>query len=79
MCSQDAPVRIAMWSGPRNSSTALMRAWENRPDTTVCDEPFYAYYLNRTGLIHPGHNEIIESQPTEWVTVKTKTTTGILV
>ncbi len=38
-------VRIAMWSGPRNISTAMMRAWENRPDTVVVDEPFYGYYL----------------------------------
>ena len=36
------PLRIAMWSGPRNISTAMMRAWENREDTDVCDEPFYA-------------------------------------
>ena len=43
-------VRVAMWSGPRNISTAMMRAWENRPDTVVVDEPFYAAYLVRTGL-----------------------------
>ena len=36
-----------MWSGPRNISTAMMRAWENRPDTVVVDEPFYAHYLAR--------------------------------
>src|SRR5207302_710674 len=42
-----APVRIAMWSGPRNISTAMMRAWGNRPDTFVIDEPFYAFYLNK--------------------------------
>ena len=35
-------VRLAMWSGPRNISTAMMRAWENRPDTVVVDEPLYA-------------------------------------
>ena len=47
------PKRIAMWSGPRNISTALMRAWENRPDTTVVDEPLYAHYLLQTlSLIH---------------------------
>jgi sulfotransferase family protein len=38
-------VRIGVWSGPRNISTALMRAWENRPDTWVVDEPLYAHYL----------------------------------
>ena len=42
--------RIAMWSGPRTVSTALMRAWENRPDTAVVDEPLYAFYLDRTGI-----------------------------
>ena len=46
-------VRLAMWSGPRNISTALMRSWENRPDTRVVDEPLYAYYLAETGLNHP--------------------------
>ncbi len=58
-------VRVAMWSGPRNISTAMMRAWENRPDTVVVDEPFYAAYLARTGLDHPGREEVIASQPTE--------------
>ena len=51
--------RIAMWSGPRNISTALMRSWENRPDTVVADEPLYAHYLARTGIDHPGRDEII--------------------
>lgn len=59
-------VRIAMWSGPRNISTALMRAWENRPDTTVHDEPLYAHYLHQTGLPHPGAADIIAAQPTDW-------------
>ena len=56
---------VAMWSGPRNISTAMMRAWENRPDTVVVDEPFYAAYLARTGSDHPGRDEVIASQPTE--------------
>ncbi len=51
-----SPTRIAMWSGPRNISTALMRAWENRPDTAVVDEPFYGAYLARTGIDHPGRD-----------------------
>lgn len=59
-------LRIAMWSGPRNISTAMMRAWENRPDTTVVDEPFYACYLAATGADHPGREEVIASQPTDW-------------
>ena len=60
------PVRIAMWSGPRNISTAMMRAWGNRPDTFVCDEPFYACYLNQTGLDHPGADEVIAQGETDW-------------
>ena len=55
-----------MWSGPRTVSTALMRAWENRPDTVVADEPLYAFYLSATGLDHPGRDEVIGSQPTDW-------------
>jgi hypothetical protein len=60
------PVRIAMWSGPRNISTAMMRAWGNRADAFVIDEPFYAYYLNATGKQHPGADEIIASGETDW-------------
>jgi hypothetical protein len=58
-----------MWSGPRTVSTAMMRAWENRPDTVVTDEPLYAFYLSSTGLDHPGRDEVIASQPTSWPTV----------
>lgn len=55
-------LRIAMWSGPRNISTAMMRAWENRGDTAVIDEPFYAHYLVETGVNHPGRDEVIAAQ-----------------
>lgn len=48
-----------MWSGPRNISTAMMRSWGNRPDTMVWDEPLYAHYLLKTGLDHPGADEVI--------------------
>ena len=41
---------IFMWSGPRNLSTALMRSFENRNDTKVIDEPFYAYYLKKNSI-----------------------------
>jgi hypothetical protein len=58
-------VRVAMWSGPRNISTAMMRAFENRPDTVVVDEPLYAAYLHRTGLDHPAREAVIASQPTD--------------
>jgi hypothetical protein len=58
-----------MWSGPRNISTAMMRAFENRQDCAVVDEPFYAAYLAATGLDHPGRDEILASQPRDWRTV----------
>src|SRR5262245_24422581 len=58
--------RIAMWSGPRNISTAMMRAWGNRPDTFVCDEPLYAYYLLKTGVQHPGADEVIRHHESDW-------------
>ena len=61
-----AVTRIALWSGPRNISTALMRAFENRDDSIVVDEPFYAYYLKTTGLEHPIGDEILASQPNDW-------------
>ncbi|MEO5720083.1 MAG: HAD family hydrolase [Chthoniobacterales bacterium] len=60
------PVRIAMWSGPRNISTALMRAWGNRADTVVVDEPFYAHYLQTTGAEHPIAAEVIAAGETDW-------------
>ena len=66
------PIRIAMWSGPRNISTALMRAWENRPDTVVHDEPFYAHFLAETGIDHPGREEIIAADETDWQRVAEK-------
>ena len=51
--------RLVMWSGPRNISTAMMRSFENRPDCAVWDEPFYAAYLARSGIVHPMNDEII--------------------
>jgi hypothetical protein len=63
--SRNEPVRIAMWSGPRNISTAMMRSWGNRPDTFVCDEPFYAHYLQATGRDHPGAAEVIAHGETD--------------
>jgi len=58
-------MRIAMWSGPRNLSTAMMYAFGARADFAVVDEPFYAVYLARTGLNHPMREDIIASQPTD--------------
>jgi hypothetical protein len=59
-------VRLAVWSGPRNISTALMRSWENRPDTVVVDEPLYAHYLHVTGLDHPGRDDVVAAGETDW-------------
>jgi hypothetical protein len=60
------PIRIATWSGPRNISTAMMRSFENRDDTAVIDEPFYAAYLRATGLDHPMRDAVLASQPNDW-------------
>ncbi|WP_342640906.1 hypothetical protein [Rhodoligotrophos ferricapiens] len=60
------PVRIAMWSGPRNISTAMMRAFENRPDCVVVDEPFYAAFLRLSGRNHPMREEIIADGEVDW-------------
>ena len=60
------PIRIAMWSGPRNISTAMMRAWGNRSDCMVWDEPLYGHYLFKTGLPHPGAKQVIAAQGTDW-------------
>jgi hypothetical protein len=67
-------IRIAMWSGPRNISTAMMRAWGNRVDTRVIDEPFYAYYLKATGKKHPGAEEVIAAGDTDWRNVVARLT-----
>jgi hypothetical protein len=60
------PLRIAMWSGPRNISTAMMRAWENRGDCAVSDEPLYAAYLAATGIDHPMREQVIAAGDTDW-------------
>jgi len=62
----DSSLRLAMWSGPRNISTAMMRSWGNRDDTTVVDEPLYAHYLHVTGKSHPGAAEVIAAGETDW-------------
>jgi len=56
-------MRIAMWSGPRNLSTAMMYAFAARGDCAVVDEPFYAAYLAKTGLDHPMREAILTAQP----------------
>lgn len=61
----DAVQRIHMWSSPRNVSTAMMYAWRQRADTTVVDEPLYAFYLANTDRDHPGFDEVVASQNTD--------------
>jgi Sulfotransferase domain len=58
-----------MWSGPRNISTALMRSWGNRCDTSVCDEPLYAHFLAVTGKAHPGRHETLANHEVDWAKV----------
>ena len=53
--------RIAMWSGPRNISTAMMRSWEHRVDTQVWDEPLYPRWLSRNSNAHPGREEVLRA------------------
>jgi len=68
-----APVRVAMWSGPRNISTALMRSWGSRDDCFVSDEALYAHYLSTIGedkrREHPVYDEVMRSQPNDWLEV----------
>jgi len=58
--------RIAMWSGPRNISTAMMRSFGSRPDTSVTDEPLYAHYLKVTGVAHPGRDDVLCAHESDW-------------
>ena len=58
-------LNIAMWSGPRNLSTAMMVSFAQRQDCAVADEPFYAAYLKETGLKHPMYQAIIEHGETD--------------
>lgn len=62
-------MRLAMWSGPRNLSTAMMYSFGARSDFAVVDEPFYAAYLAQTGLAHPMRKAILGSQSTDPVQV----------
>ena len=62
-------MKIAMWSGPRNLSTAMMYAFGNRADFAAWDEPFYAAYLKRTGIDHPMRDEVLAAHDTDAVSV----------
>jgi Sulfotransferase domain len=79
MHDEHIPIRVAMWSGPRNISTAMMRSWGNRADTAVIDEPFYAFYLKATGKQHPGADEVIAHGETDWRKVAAQCERGLSV
>ena len=63
------PLRIAMWSGPRNISTAMMRSFSSRADTSVTDEPFYGAFLRATGEPQPMAAEVIADMDCDWQSV----------
>ncbi|WP_370188228.1 HAD family hydrolase [Qipengyuania sp.] len=62
-------IRIAMWSGPRNISTAMMRSFGARADCAVSDEPFYGCFLKTTGERHPMATETIADMDCDWHSV----------
>ena len=77
-CSRPVPpvtIRIAMWSGPRNLSTAMMRSFGSRADTTVTDEPFYGAYLKATGDPQAMAEQVIADMDCDWTSVA-RTLTG---
>lgn len=53
------PLRLCVWSGPRNVSTALMYSFAQRADTRVVDEPLYGHYLRVSGARHPGRESVL--------------------
>ena len=57
--------RVAMWSGPRNISTAMMYSFDNRSDCFATDEPLYANYLLSTKTAHPDADEVIDHYETD--------------
>jgi hypothetical protein len=65
----DCPHRIAMWSGPRNLSTAMMRSFENRADTIVSDEPYYGAFLRMSGADHPMREAVIAAMECDWARI----------
>ena len=69
-------LRINLWSGPRNVSTALMYAFAQRADTHVIDEPLYAHYLKSTGAQHPGRDTILQTMENDGARVVQQTLLG---
>ncbi|MEO1795454.1 MAG: HAD family hydrolase [Pseudomonadota bacterium] len=68
-------MKIAMWSGPRNLSTAMMYSFGSRGDLAVWDEPFYGAYLAETGIAHPMREEVLATWPTSAEAVAQKIAT----
>src|ERR671921_1800476 len=66
VATSDSVARLAVWSGPRNISTAMMRSWENRLNTVVVDEPLYPHFLAATGIDHPGRDEVLAVGERDW-------------
>lgn len=62
-------LRVAMWSGPRNISTAMMRSFSSRSDCAVSDEPFYGCFLKASGADHPMREAVIDSMDCDWRSV----------
>jgi len=69
-------MRINLWSGPRNVSTALMYSFAQRPDMTVVDEPHYGHYLRVTGAVHPGDEAIMAAMDCDGERVTTQVLLG---
>lgn len=69
--TREQPLRIAMWSGPRNISTAMMRSFSSRSDCAVSDEPFYGCFLKHSDADHPMREEVIASMDCDWRSVAT--------
>ena len=69
-------LRIALWSAPRTVSTALLRSFVERPDTSGVDEPLYAWYLSHTGREHPMRAEVLASQSHDWREVRDRVLLG---
>ena len=72
--SNSSAKKIMLWSSPRNISTALMYSFAQREDTSVMDEPFYAYYLTHVNpeVYHPGKEEILNSQSSNFSEIVNK-------
>lgn len=65
----DSPTLLALWSGPRNVSTALMYAFAQREDCRVFDEPFFGHFLRHTGVARPSREEALRTMRTDPVAV----------